>query len=204
MIRELAIAAFLGVVLGLFSLIGDGARLTVVVGLANAASPWLVTAFAAGAVARHARRGALAGALALAIAVVVYYAGLLTGGVAPADVGITTLAWIGVAAIAGPAFGAAGGAWRERREPIAVGVLAGGLLAEAAYRFIMLEAWDGIDLARTSMQVAIANLAGAVLAPVLLLRPDRWPIAYGVTMAVAPIGLALVALVTWAIQELRF
>ena len=201
---NLAIAAALGLLLGLFSLVGDGARLTVVVGLANAASPWLVTAFAAGAVARHPRRGAVAGALALAIAVVVYYVGLLARDSAPADIGITTLAWIGVAVLAGPAFGAAGGAWGDGREPIAVGILAGALLAEAAYRFILLEAWDGIDLARTSMQVAIVDLLAAALAPVLLLGRDRWPIAYGMALVVAPIGLALVALVTWAIQELRF
>ncbi len=204
MIRDLAVAAALGLLLGLFSLLGDGATLTVVVGLANAASPWLVTAFAAGAAAGTPARGALTGAAALATAVVVYYLGLLARGSAPVDVAITTLAWIGVAALAGPAFGAAGGAWGARREPIAVGILAGALLAEAAYRFIQLEAWDGIDLARTSMQVAIANVVGAVLAPVLLLRRDRWLIAYGVALAAAPIGLALVALVTWGIQEIRF
>ena len=202
--RELVVAAALGLLLGVFSLAGDGARLTVVVGLANAASPWLVTAFAAGAMARHPLRGALTGALALAIAVVVYYLGLLALDVAPTDIGITTLAWIGVAVIAGPSFGVAGGAWAERREAVPVGVLAGALLAEAAHRFILLEAWDGFDLGRTGMQVAVANLVGAVLAPVLLLRRARWPIAYGVALAVAPVGLALVALVTCAIQELRF
>ena len=97
--------------------------------------------------------------------------------------------------------GARGG---QRRSPIAVAVLAGALLAEAAYRFIELEAWDGIDVTRTSMQVAIVNVVAAALAPALLLPRDRWPIGYGLTVAVAPIGIALVALVTWAVQAVRF
>lgn len=204
---NLAIAAALGLGLGLFSLFGDGLPIEppwiVLVALANAASPWLVTAFAAGALNPDTRRGALAGALALTVAVVTYYAGLIVRAVAPDDVGVVTLAWVGVAALAGPAFGAAGGAWRERRHPIAVGILAGALLAEAAYRFIQLEAWDGIDLARTSMQVAAVNLVAAAVAPVALLPRDRWPSAYGTAVIVAPIGLALVALVTWAVQAIR-
>jgi hypothetical protein len=205
---SLAVALALGVALGLFSLFGDGlpvdTPMIVLVALANAASPWLVTAFAAGALAQGVQRGAIAGALALSVAVATYYGGLAIRGVAPDDLGIVSLAWIAVAVVAGPAFGAAGGAWRSSRSPVAVGILAGALLAEAAYRFIELEAWDGIDVTRTSMQVAIVNLVAAALAPALLLPRERWGIAYGLTLALAPIGLALVALVTWAVQAVRF
>jgi hypothetical protein len=205
---SLAIALALGVALGLFSLLGDGlpvdTPLIVLVALANAASPWLVTAFAAGAIARDRSRGAISGALALSVAVATYYGGIAIRSVAPADLGVVSAAWIGVAVIAGLAFGAAGGVWRSRRSPIAVAVLAGALLAEAAYRFIELEAWDGVDVTRTSMQVAIVNVVAAALAPALLLPRDRWSIGYGLTVAVAPIGIALVALVTWAVQAVRF
>lgn len=205
---SLTIALALGVALGLFSFLGDAlpvdTPMIVLVALANAASPWLVTAFAAGGIARDRSRGATSGALALSVAVATYYGGLAIRSVAPGDLGVVSAAWIGVAVIAGLAFGAAGGAWRSGRSPIAVAVLAGALLAEAAYRFIELEAWDGIDVTRTSMQVAIVNVVAAALAPALLLPRDRWPIGYGLTVAVAPIGIALVALVTWAVQAVRF
>ena len=74
-----AVALALGVALGLFSLFGDGlpvdTPMIVLVALANAASPWLVTAFAAGALARDGKRGAIAGSLALSVAVATYYGG---------------------------------------------------------------------------------------------------------------------------------
>jgi len=205
---SLAIAVALGFALGLFSLLGDGlpidAPTIVLVALANAAGPWLVTAFAAGAMAPDRSLGAISGALALSVAVATYYIGLAIRGVAPADLGVVSIAWIGVALVAGPVFGAAGGTWRSSRSPVAVAILTGALLAEAAYRFIELEAWDGIDVTRTSMQVAIVNLVAAIVLPVLLLPRDRWPIAYGLTVVIAPLGLAVVALVTWAVQAVRF
>jgi Family of unknown function (DUF6518) len=204
----LAFAVALGVALGLFSLLGDGLSadtpMIVLIALANAAGPWLVTSFAAGALAPDRSRGAISGALALSIAVVTYYLGLAIRDLAPADLAVVSIAWIGVAVVVGPVFGAAGGTWRSRRSPVAVAILTGALLAEAAYRFIELEAWDGIDVTRTSMQVTIVNLVAAIAAPVLLLPRDRWPVAYGLTVAFAPIGLALVALVTWAVQAVRF
>ena len=206
----MAITLVLGVALGLFSLIGDGLpvdRLTVIlVALANAAGPWLVTAFAAGALQRHPRRGAIAGGAAMAAAVTVYYAGLIIRDVAPTDVGLVTIAWLVAGAVAGPLFGAAGGAWGEpggRQRVVAAAVLAGGLMAEAAYRFIQLEAWDGIDVARTSMQVALVDAIAAALVPVVLLREGRVT-CYLASIAIAPIGVALLALGTWAIGEIRF
>ena len=205
---SLAIAIALGFALGLFSLLGDGLPIDtptiVLVALANAASPWLGTAFAAGATVPDRSLGAISGALALSVAVATYYGGLAIRGVAPADLGVVSIAWIGVALVAGPVFGAAGGTWRSSRSPVAVAILTGALLAEAAYRFIELEAWDGIDVTRTSMQVAIVNLVAAIVLPVLLLPRDRWPIAYGLTVVIAPLGLAVVALVTWAVQAVRF
>jgi ABC-type dipeptide/oligopeptide/nickel transport system permease subunit len=67
------IALVAGVALGLFSGVGDRLAadtvLHVVIALANAAGPWLVTAFAVGALAGAPLAGALTATAALAAAV---------------------------------------------------------------------------------------------------------------------------------------
>jgi hypothetical protein len=168
-------ALLLGVLLGLFSARGDGVQLMVINGLANAASPWIILAFAAGALQRAPRDGALAGAVALLAAVVTYYAGFLAGGAAFL---LPFLAvWAVAAVVAGGLLGLAGGAWRSDRArwgAAAVALVCGLLLAEAAHRLILLEVWTGIEWDRTYMQVAVADIVGAGVALLVLRSGTRW------------------------------
>jgi hypothetical protein len=183
----------LGVLLGLFSARGDGVQVMVVNGLANAASPWIVVAFAAGTLQRSARLGAAAGALALLVAVLTYYIGFLVGG---ATFLLPFVAvWAVAAALAGGLCGLAGGAWRHDRPrwgAPAVALVGGLLLGEAAHRLILLQVWTGIEWDRTSMQVAVADVVGAVLAVALLSR-DRWGTVGALLPLVALAGVGLLA-----------
>ena len=176
------LALVAGLALGLFSGLGDWAPadtvLHVVVALANAAGPWLVTAFVVGAMAGAPLAGAITATAAL---------GRRPGGLLPdhlchrlhgrrpaAFAGV----WLAVSVVVGPLLGAAGGAWARPRRPFdrigAVGLLAGTLAAEAILRLIQVEAWTGIDLARTDIQVGLIELAAAgVLPAVLLSRGER-------------------------------
>ncbi len=79
--------------------------------------------------------------------------------------------------VVGPLLGAAGGAWARPRRPFdrigAVALLAGTLAAEAILRLIQVEAWTGLDLARTDIQVGLIELAAAAVLPAVLLSPRR-------------------------------
>ena len=86
--------------------------------------------------------------------------------------------WLAVSAVVGPLLGAAGGAWARPTAPWhragAVGLLAGTLAAEGIVRLIQVEAWTGLDLARTDIQVGLIELgAAAVLPAVMLGRGER-------------------------------
>ena len=190
-VRPVLAPALLGVLLGLFSARGDGVHVMVVNGLANAASPWIVVAFAAGAVQAALRLGAAAGAFALLVAVVTYYVGFLAGG---AGFLLPFLAvWAVAAALCGGLFGLAGAAWRMDRVrwgAPAIALVCGLLLAEAAHRLILLQVWTGIEWDRTYMQVAVADMSGAALILLLLGRP-RWKLALMLIPAVALAGVGL-------------
>jgi hypothetical protein len=171
--------------------------LIVLVALGNATGPWVAVAFAAGAVAGSPRPGAVAGAIALGIGVGTYYvAALLTwpGGM-PSSLGLLVPVWLVVAGATGSVVGATGGLWASGGRYRAVGpmTLGGALLAEATYRFILVEGWTGIDLSRTALQVALVDLVAAVLVPVVLLERNRWPVAYLGSAGVAVVGALLLA-----------
>jgi Family of unknown function (DUF6518) len=200
-VRRLGLAAALGLALGAFCLAGDVVPLRAVNGLANAATPWFVIAFVAGAAAGKPRWGAVAGVLALVSALTTYYLGFasLWWGRVPnleAQVG----AWLVAALAAGPILGAAGGAWADRRHPwrVASAALLGGLfLADGVYRLVAIQAWAGIDVSGTLAQVAVIDLGAGALA-VLGLAPTRQRLqACLLGIAVGLMGLVALAAVSW-------
>jgi hypothetical protein len=199
--RYASVAVLLGVAVGVFSSRADmlpiDTPLIVLVALGNATGPWVAVAFAAGAVAGRPRAGAMAGAIALGIGVGTYYvAGLLTWpGGTPSSLGLLVPVWLVVAVATGALVGATGGLWASGRRYREVGqmVLGGALLAEATYRFILVEGWTGIDLSRTALQVALVDLVAALLVPVLLLERNRWPVTYVGSAGIAVVSALLLA-----------
>jgi len=167
--------------------------------MGNAVGPWVVVGFAAGAVQREPWRGAVGGALALSVGVATYYAAaLLTwGDRAPTFLPALALVWLAVAAASGGAVGAAGGGWASGGRYRVLGpiVLAGALLAEAAYQFVQVEGWRGIDVARTGVQIAAIDTIAALLVPVALLERARRPQAYLGSAAIGAIGFVVLAAV---------
>jgi hypothetical protein len=207
-LRGLLLALLLGVGLGLFSSRADilppDTLLHVVVVMGNAVAPWVAVGFAAGAIQGEMRRGAIGGAIALCIGVATYYlAALLTWGQGvPSFLSQLVVAWLVVAALAGSITGAAGGGWASNGRLRSVGptILAGALLAEATYRFIEVEGWHGIDLARSGVQVALIDTIAALAVPALLLNRERWPMAYVGSLGLGAAGAVLIAGVEAVIQ----
>jgi Family of unknown function (DUF6518) len=188
----MVLAATLGVLLGLFSTAGDAIHLKLINGVANSTAPWIMLAFAAGAL-QDARRAAMAaGMVALLCGVATYYVGFVLSGY-----GLLLPFWMGwsVAAIGGGGiYGYAGNAWRhgpERWRVLAVALLGGCLLAESASRLIGLEFWTGVSLDSTYLQVAIADALGAIGAVVLLLDRATWSSAARAVVPIAIGGLVL-------------
>ena len=140
--------------------------------------PWLAAAFLVGTLRAGWRAGAVHGALALAIAVVVYYEAAFAG--TGSHIG---LGWIWIALPAGAAFGALGSAWRshERWRLPAAALLAGAFLGEAMI-------WYG----RGRPLVALTEYCAAaiVLAALLPRNSQR------ATAAVASGAIALAAAAT--------
>lgn len=208
--RYALIALVAGVALGLFSGVGDRLAadtvLHVIIALANAAGPWLVTAFAVGALAGAPLAGALTATAALAAAVSVYYLTIYLAGTAVADLVRFAGVWLAVSVVVGPLLGAAGGAWRRSRRTFdrigAVALLAGTLAAEAILRLIQVEAWTGLDLSRTDIQVGLIELAAAAVIPAVLLSRGERLRGYLAT-AVAALGATILtagalAAIRWA------
>lgn len=190
--RGFVAALLLGIALGALSSFGDASSVVIVNALANAASPWLLAAFLAGAVQRSPGRAAIAGLLALGVALAAYYARLMLDDVA-APVALVG-AWTVIVAVAGPLMAVVGWGWAHRVDrwrTSAVSLLAGAFLAEAAHRLIVLEAWDGLDLARTYAQLAVANGLGAIAVTLILLERRRWTTAFVAAPALAIGGLAV-------------
>ena len=185
-------ALAIGFLVGALSSFGDGAPVTVVNALANAAGPWLIGAFFAGALQTDHRRGAVAGVAALLVAFGLYYGRIwLAGNGLPVAL---ALGWLVLTVAVGPTMGMVGAAWVRRGDrwrTVAVSLLAAGLLAEAAHRFILLEAWDGIDLSRTYMQLAVANTVIAVALPLTLLERRRWLPAFASALALGTVSLVI-------------
>ena len=179
--------------------------LHLVVAMGNAIGPWVAVAFAAGAVQHEPRRGAAGGAIALCAGVATYYvaATLTWGQGVPTFLPQIAAAWLVVAALSGGAMGAGGGAWSADRYRLpGPTLLAGALLAEAAYRFIEVEGWRGIDLARSGVQVALIDVLAAAFLPAILVERARWPAADLGSLASGAVGLVLIVVVESLIRSI--
>jgi hypothetical protein len=211
-LRRLAVAILLGVGVGLFSSRADmlpaDTLLHVVVVMGNAVGPWVAVGFAAGAIEGGPRRGAAGGAIALCVGVATYYgAALLTwGDRVPTILPSLAVVWLAVGGASGGIVGAAGGGWASGGRYRLLGpiVLAGALLAEAAFQFVQVEGWLGIDLTRTGIQIATIDTLAALLVPLVLLERGRRPVAYLASIAVGCVGFLALAVVEALIRTVLF
>ena len=159
--------------------------------------PWLVAAFAAGAIVGDRRPAGVAGATALVAGTVVYYAlrvalgggGLLGDGATAVRGAAIVVGWCAAAAAGGAVFGCAGAAWR-RGGPVAnvagTALVSGALVGEA---LLLAHEWAG----HGARLVLAAELAVGAALPFLLARRRA---------LIAPaLALALVVALAVAITE---
>jgi hypothetical protein len=124
--------------------------------IAKVGVPWLLVAFAVGAMAGGSGRAAIAGAGSLVIAVLAYYA--LPHVLHRPYYTPLGLWWLVVAAPGGALFGALGNSWRSGRRVVTIAaILTGALVAEA----LVFAFWR---LADPLAGPALLGLAVAVLA----------------------------------------
>ena len=171
---------------------------------ANFVGAWLALAFFTGAAARRALSGAGYGLLSLLAAVAAYYLliALFDVGVRVTGASHAATVWGGVALLAGPVMGLAGGVWRHGTGPVrsvAVATLAAGLLAESVVtgwgRFLSLDRPISPEVLGLAVELAIG-----LLLPYLLLRRGERLAAY---MALVPLGLAGLVVMDPGITALR-
>lgn len=201
--RFLGAAIAVGIGLGVFSVLADGAvpwRALVILG--NIISPWAVAAFAVGRPCSSNRRGAWGGTVALLVGVATYYVGqalrfgVVTAGVATGYAfSAAPLIWLVVAVTVGPVLGAAGSAskWREPVPVAAIALPCVVLFAEAGFLLLdrrpwlwnlSLETYRLIDLA---IMVGLVVLGFAIPAWAATDRRRRL-LVYGVSLLVGAAG----------------
>jgi hypothetical protein len=171
------VSVLVGVGLGAFSLLADGivgGRLVGILG--NIASPWGLAAFFVGRLATQPKRGAVAGALTLVVAVAVYYLG---GALRGYTVGEVDLVWTAVALVAGPVMGWSGAAIAsepERPPILSVAAPSAMLVAEAIFLAIDRKVWHYDLTVETyrliDLAVIVALVIGGLVLPVVF-EPDR-------------------------------
>ena len=143
-------------------------------------APWLVSAFAVGALIRGRVTAALAGALLLGTATALYYAALVYGygrGVGEYAT-VMTATWGTVAAAGGAVMAATGSAWRtasDRRAALLAAFPSAALLGEAV---LLSFTWPG-DRAALAAELACG------VAVLLLLSWRRAPLTGALARAVA-------------------
>jgi len=174
----LVVAALVGIALGVFSTLADGiipGRLVTLLG--NIAAPWVIAAFVVGYRASSVKQGAIAGALALLVGVVVYYA---IGSVRNYAAGNLNVIWTVVALFAGPIVGACGAAISTRRERpplIAVIVPAAMLIGEGLFLLYQRRVWRtnfGAETYRLiDVGVSLALIVGGLVAAWVFARTQR-------------------------------
>lgn len=134
--RELVLVLPVGLATGALTQFGQSVLPDAWSPVANAISPWLAVAFLVGAAMPGRRSSAIAGATALVLALVGYYAmteirfGI---GASPGSL----VRWGLGAAVGGPIFGIAGNVWRRgpvMQGAIGLALLASAFVAEGAYQ----------------------------------------------------------------------
>ena len=152
-------------------------------------APWLVMAFAAGALMPRREWGAAAGAAFIVLAVGVYYVAFLDEGAGVARYAVKVgLAWGAVGVLLGALFGAGGAVWRAapRSRPgalaaaIAVGALAGEALllrrewfSAGAPEALRLELLAAVLLAAATFRRPLALGAGVAAALLAVVAADE-------------------------------
>ena len=150
---------------------------------ANAIGTWLALGFLLGASAKTVPTGALRGLIGLLTGVAAYYALISIFAVGFRLIGAPHAAttWGAVALVAGPVFGAAGGAWRHMEgnwRGIAVGLLAASLIAEGV-AFGKLRTGDAVAI------FYLVEIGIGLLLPIFLLRRRERLAGYGATVVLA-------------------
>jgi len=173
-----------GVALGLAARAGDRVPLGTVHLLTALGGPWLVVAFAAGALGPPDRRVAAAvrGATAIVAGVLTYYVSMwrierLTG---PGYAVPVAVAWSLGGAVVGACLGWLGARWRGSEVGVRASwaaLLCGALLGEAV---LLHELWSGRSADRA---VGAQVLGAAMLLGLLAPRPRTWPAALPVLAA---------------------
>jgi hypothetical protein len=182
-VAVLAAAAVVGVAAQLGAVLpGVPARATAL------GAPWLVAAFALGALLRRPLRGALGGAALLSGGTLTYYLVelALSGQSRALATGVIALGWAAVALVAGAAMGALGADWRgaARLPALAAAVPAAALAGEA---LLLAGEWRS----RPAMAVLAAELAlAAAILPVCARRRVALPAA-AVTASVLAVAFAI-------------
>jgi hypothetical protein len=145
-------------------------------------APWLVSAFAVGALVRRPVVAGLAGALLLSTGTALYYAALVVGyGRGAGDYAtVMTATWGSLAAAAGAAMAVAGSAWRTTsgtRGAVLAALPAAALAGEAV---LLSFSWSG---GMSGLALALELLTG--IAVLVLLSRRRVPVAQALASAVA-------------------
>jgi hypothetical protein len=157
---------------------------------ANAIGAWLGLGFLLGASAKTVPTGALRGLIGLLSAVAAYYALISVFAVGFRLIGASHAAttWGAVALVAGPLFGAAGGAWRHlggNRRALAAGLLAASLIAEGI-AFGKLRTGDAVAI------FYLVEIGIGLLVPAMLLRARERLAGYAMTLLLAvAFGIAI-------------
>jgi hypothetical protein len=137
---RLGLVVIVGVATGVATQVGQGVLPDGWSQAANAISPWLLVAFLVGSRMPDRRWAALAGVLALLLALAGYHAMIqLRYGYGPSTSSL--LLWGVAALVGGPVFGLAGWSWRFEtgwRRAAAIGLLAAVAIAEGIYLILIL------------------------------------------------------------------
>jgi len=163
-VRAAALVLLAAGVLGAVAQLGGA--LPLVPGRATAlGAPWLVAAFAAGALLRRPWRAGAGGAILLAAGTIAYYVVRVgtTGGEPSRRLAEIAVAWAAAALAVGTLMGVLGAWWRAGRAgPLTAAVPAAALAGEA---FALAAVWRGpVSAALLLAELALAGLALAACA----------------------------------------
>ena len=167
-------AIAVGAALGITSRVADSLAVPLQA-TAEAGGPWLVVAFAIGALASRLRDGAMLGATTLVCATATYYGYIevVQNGAGRGSQVLIALLWTTIGIGAGALFGALGCVWRKpsvrvRVRAVAVGFLTGALVGEG----VVLAAHTSQD-GSAWLAASVAELGLGLAAPWLLLRSKQ-------------------------------